>query len=84
MSTERSLQLAAQAWCKPETEHLTMIPELATAFADILDAETVRSWECPECGTILVVSDTAGLDALDALAEDKAEQNVTNPEGGAE
>ena len=30
------LQLAAQAWCQPETENIIMIPELAEAFANIL------------------------------------------------
>lgn len=32
-----SLELAAQAWTKPETEHLTMEPALATEFAQLLD-----------------------------------------------
>ena len=32
-----ALQKAAQAWCTPETEKITMIPELAKAFADIID-----------------------------------------------
>ena len=40
MSTEASMRLcrekAAQAWCTPKTSHLTMIPELAEAFAEIL------------------------------------------------
>lgn len=35
---ESSLEKAAQAWCSPETQHLDMIPELATEFANILAA----------------------------------------------
>jgi hypothetical protein len=34
---EDSRELAAQAWCEPETEHIVMIPELAEAFAKIID-----------------------------------------------
>ena len=30
-------QRAGQAWCTPETSHIYMIPELAQAFAEILD-----------------------------------------------
>ena len=37
MATESSLQLAAQAWCTPETEKKVMDPVLAEAFANILD-----------------------------------------------
>ena len=70
-TTERSLELAATAWCKPRTAHLTMIPVLGAAFADILDAENERPRKCPECGTCMVVSDEAGIEALDSLAEDK-------------
>jgi len=38
MPSRISTEQAAQAWCKPETEHLTMIPELALVFAEMLDA----------------------------------------------
>ena len=31
-----ALQKAAQAWCQEETSHIVMIPELAEAFAKIL------------------------------------------------
>lgn len=37
MATEYALGKAAQAWCSPATEHLVMIPELAEAFAEIID-----------------------------------------------
>jgi len=37
MATEYALQLAAQAWCTPETEKKVMDTILAEAFADILD-----------------------------------------------
>lgn len=40
--SEYSLQLAAQAWCEPETEQKTMDVELATAFAGIIDGERAR------------------------------------------
>lgn len=33
---ELARQKAAQAWCTPTTGSITMIPELAFAFADIL------------------------------------------------
>lgn len=39
MTLELSRQKAAQAWCTPTTKHLTMVPELAFAFADILEEE---------------------------------------------
>ncbi|MCK4522020.1 MAG: hypothetical protein KAU20_05585 [Nanoarchaeota archaeon] len=32
-----SLEVAAQRWCLPTTKHFTMIPELAKAFADIIE-----------------------------------------------
>lgn len=34
-----AIQLAAQAWCEPATSHLEMVPELAVAFARILERE---------------------------------------------
>ncbi len=37
MAGSIATQRAAQAWCTPETSHISMIPELALAFADILD-----------------------------------------------
>ncbi len=37
MATATSLERAAQAWCTPETEKITIDPILAKAFADILD-----------------------------------------------
>ena len=46
MTKDEALQLAAQAWCKPETEHLDIIPELADAFAQIIwDLMTVGGGE---------------------------------------
>lgn len=42
MATQQSIEKAAQAWCKPTTEHLVMVPELAEAFAEILDEQTER------------------------------------------
>lgn len=38
MPSEASIHKAAQAWCTPSTEKIDMIPELAEAFADTLDA----------------------------------------------
>ena len=35
---------AAQAWCKPTTNHLVMQPELAEAFAEILDEIWSKPW----------------------------------------
>ncbi|GAG88318.1 unnamed protein product [marine sediment metagenome] len=42
--SELSRQKAAQAWCTPETSGITMIPELAEAFANILDDIWSRPW----------------------------------------
>jgi len=33
----RAVELAAQVWCMPKTENKVMDPELAVAFADVLD-----------------------------------------------
>jgi len=44
MSTELSRGRAARAWCTPETEKLDMIPELAEAFANILDEIWGKPW----------------------------------------
>ena len=41
MSTRKSIEKAAQAWCSKETKHLAMIPELAKEFAKILDRENI-------------------------------------------
>ena len=40
----RARERAAQAWCTPETRKLTMIPELAEAFARILDEVWSQPW----------------------------------------
>ena len=40
-----------------------------------------RALECPECGCLLVKSDTAGIEALDSLAEDKAAQILAGQTG---
>ena len=32
-----SLEKAAQIWCLPTTKHLAMIPELAEAFANVIE-----------------------------------------------
>lgn len=42
--SEASLQLAAQAWCEPETESKIMDVVLATAFARILDKWKAAIW----------------------------------------
>jgi hypothetical protein len=44
MASQLALERAAQAWCKPTTEHLEMIPELAEAFAEILDDVWSKPW----------------------------------------
>lgn len=38
------MQLAAQAWCTPETSHLPMMPLLAAAFADIIEKERAAAY----------------------------------------
>ena len=43
MTLELARQKAAQAWCTPTTGDITMIPELAFAFADILE----EAWNAP-------------------------------------
>ena len=44
MATELALQKAASAWRKPETEKIVMIPDLAEAFAGILDDIWNQAW----------------------------------------
>lgn len=44
MPSSLSLEKAAQAWCKPTTSHVVMIPELAVAFAEILDEIWNQPW----------------------------------------
>lgn len=36
LSLDEARQLAAQCWCRPETEHLTMCPDLCEEFAQLL------------------------------------------------
>ena len=44
MATELARQKAAQAWRKPTTEHFVMQPELAEAFAELLDEIWSQAW----------------------------------------
>ena len=44
MATKFALEKAASAWCTPSTEQIEMIPELAEAFADIIDTVTSFCW----------------------------------------
>lgn len=44
MATELSRQKAAQAWCKPTTQHKAMDVELAEAFSEILDEVWSKPW----------------------------------------
>jgi len=44
MSMQLCREKAAQAWCTPETEKITMIPELAEAFAVILNEIWSKPW----------------------------------------
>lgn len=37
MASEKSRELAAQVWCRPEASHVVMDCELAEAFANTLD-----------------------------------------------
>jgi len=37
---EEIVAKVAQLWCKPELEHLTMIPELAYAIVALVESET--------------------------------------------
>lgn len=50
MPSEQALQLAATAWCTPETSSITMDDRLCKAFADILDREAELAklyWHIP-------------------------------------
>ena len=69
MPTKQSMQLAAQAWCHESTKNLEMDTNLAITFAEILDKH--RHLQCPDCGADMVISDEAGIDALNQLADDK-------------
>ena len=44
MTSELARARAAQAWCEQETEDIVMIPELAEAFAKILDDVWTKPW----------------------------------------
>ena len=44
MASSLAREKAAQAWCQPTTEKLGMIPELAEAFAEILDEVWSKPW----------------------------------------
>ena len=44
MATGIARYKAAQAWCKPNTEHFAMQPELAEVFAEILDEILSQAW----------------------------------------
>lgn len=44
MASKLAMEKAAQAWCKPSTEKLTMIPILAEEFAIILDEVWSQPW----------------------------------------
>lgn len=44
MATGLARHKAAQAWCKPTTEHLVMQPELAEVFAELLDEIWSQAW----------------------------------------
>jgi hypothetical protein len=44
MSMSLSRERAAQAWCKPTTSHKVMDPELAEAFAEILNEIWSQPW----------------------------------------
>jgi|GEM_PF-5888659 len=76
MNRAKARETAAQAWCTPLTIDIELEPRLAIAFAHILheEVEKVRkaSWRCPECGTNMVISDQAGIEAMESLAEDRS------------
>ena len=44
MPSQLSLQKAAQAWRKPETQHIEMDSTLAIAFAEVLDEIWSKPW----------------------------------------
>ena len=44
MASGLARERAAQAWCQHSTEKLEMIPELAEAFAEILDEVWDKPW----------------------------------------
>ena len=76
MPSERSLQRAAQAWCRPTTEKIVMIPELADVFAEILDSERAEmrqerdddAWAHAACLTIAETGQKWGPNVTPSLA----------------
>ena len=44
MASELARQKAAQAWCTEKTSKIVMMPELAEAFANILDDIWSKPW----------------------------------------
>lgn len=66
MASKRAREKAAQAWCTPETKDKVMDPDLAEAFADILDSL------CPESDENHVVLNARSIaiqEILDMLKE---------------
>ena len=59
MISELAKELAAQVWCKPQTKKIIMIPELAEAFAEILDKILSKPSEvrCDYCSHIIKVGE---------------------------
>ena len=42
--TQLAQETAARAWCKTTTKHIEMNPELANAFAEIIDEIWSKPW----------------------------------------
>ena len=72
MASERSLQLAAQAWCTQVTAHMSLNKALAEAFADILDRETGIA---VDVGRVL----TPGCIVLYTLSEKNVQEICARP-----
>lgn len=73
-NAETALQLAAQAWCTPETSGKEMDVTLATAFADILE-KWLDTWASERCNTAFY------RNLLDQVAEHLWPESYRDDEG---
>lgn len=64
MATEKSREVAAQVWCRPEASHIVMDCELAEAFANTLDEMKSRINRAVQRG---IENLRPGMDASDFI-----------------
>jgi hypothetical protein len=87
MTDSRLFELIAQLWCKPNTEHIVMEPELAKEFQKLIVAETRRAREvaikesadiarhhdCMHCGHVACQEECLEKEILSLLTPKESE-----------